>query len=162
MLTPYGTGYVDLQSPAGAGFGVLVYNYDGDVYATDESRMLAEMGDHTFRLGNLHRDTRKSILTGDPFVNLLSASCNQSLPGCSDCAFQVYCGSDPIFNYATQGDVVGQRATSAFCERNMTILRHLFGLVAQENPELMRIFFAWIQNSNLREISSAAPSSCDL
>lgn len=41
ILTPYGTGFVDLQSPAGAGINVLVYNYDGDVYATDESRMLA-------------------------------------------------------------------------------------------------------------------------
>jgi hypothetical protein len=53
ILTPDGTGYVDLQSPSGAGLNVLVYNYDGDVYATDESRMLAEMGDHTFRLGNV-------------------------------------------------------------------------------------------------------------
>ena len=53
ILTPYGTGFVDLQSPAGAGLSVLVYNYDGDVYATDESRMLAEMGDHTFRLGSV-------------------------------------------------------------------------------------------------------------
>ena len=37
LLTPYPTGYVDLQSPAGAGFGVVVYNYDGEVYASDES-----------------------------------------------------------------------------------------------------------------------------
>ena len=39
LLTPHGTGYVDLQSPSGAGLSVLVYNYDGDVYATDEARM---------------------------------------------------------------------------------------------------------------------------
>jgi hypothetical protein len=50
ILTPYPTGYVDLQSPAGAGFGVVVYNYDGEVYASDEARMLAEMGDTGFRL----------------------------------------------------------------------------------------------------------------
>src|SRR5262249_40139490 len=37
ILTPDGTGYVDLQSPAGAGLSVLVYNYNGDVYATDEA-----------------------------------------------------------------------------------------------------------------------------
>ena len=65
ILTPYGTGYVDLQSPAGAGINVLVYNYDGDVYATDESRMLAEMGDHTFRLGNVRQHSRKQIFSGD-------------------------------------------------------------------------------------------------
>ncbi len=56
VLTPYPLGYVDLQSPAGAGFGAVVYNYDGEVYASDEARMLAEMGDTSFRLGNLLQD----------------------------------------------------------------------------------------------------------
>jgi hypothetical protein len=41
ILTPYGTGFVDLQSHAGEGISVLVYNYDGDVYATDRTRIEA-------------------------------------------------------------------------------------------------------------------------
>lgn len=45
ILTPWSTGFVDLQSPAGIVNSVLVYNYDGGVYASDESRMLAEQGD---------------------------------------------------------------------------------------------------------------------
>jgi radical SAM protein with 4Fe4S-binding SPASM domain len=158
MLTPYSTGFVDLQSPAGAGINVLVYNYDGDVYATDESRMLAEMGDHTFRLGNVWTDTHRDIFTGDPFLNLVSASCNQSLAGCSDCALQPYCGADPIFNHTTQGDIFGHRPTSNFCRRNMTIIKHLFDLISKQDSELMRIFFAWIQNSSLSEVSKAGPS----
>jgi hypothetical protein len=43
-------GYVDLRRPAGIGLGALVYNYDGKVFASDEGRMLAEMGDRTFEL----------------------------------------------------------------------------------------------------------------
>jgi hypothetical protein len=31
ILTPFVSNYVDLRSPAGAGFAVLVYNYDGQV-----------------------------------------------------------------------------------------------------------------------------------
>lgn len=158
ILTPYGTGFVDLQSPAGAGINVLVYNYDGDVYATDESRMLAEMGDFTFRLGNVRTHSHKDIFTGDAFLNLVAASCNQTLPGCSDCAFQPYCGSDPIFNHATQGDPFGHRPTSDFCRRNMTIIKDLFTSILKNDPEIMRIFLAWIQNSSLREISEMAPS----
>jgi hypothetical protein len=42
ILTPFGSGYVDLRSPAGAGLSVLVYNYDGYVYPSDEARMVAE------------------------------------------------------------------------------------------------------------------------
>ena len=34
ILTPLSTSFVDLQSPAGAGISVAVYNYDGDVYAS--------------------------------------------------------------------------------------------------------------------------------
>ena len=49
MLTPYSTGFVGLQSPAGIVNSVLIYNYDGYVYASDESRMLAV----TFRLGKI-------------------------------------------------------------------------------------------------------------
>jgi len=158
ILTPYGTGYVDLQSPAGAGINVLVYNYDGDIYATDESRMLAEMGDYTFRLGNVRQHTRKQIFTGDAFVNLAAATCNQSLTGCSDCAFQPYCGSDPIHNHATQGDIFGHRPTSDFCHRNMEVIKHLFKLIAQQDKQIMRIFFAWIQNSGLGDVNRVAPS----
>lgn len=101
---------------------VLVYNYNGNVYATDESRMLAEMHDETFLLGNVHRDTYESIYRSEAFQNLIAAGCNESLPGCSECAFQSYCGADPIFHYATQGDLFGHRPSSGFCYKNMEIL----------------------------------------
>ena len=158
ILTPYGTGYVDLQSPAGAGMNVLVYNYDGDVYATDESRMLAEMGDHTFRLGNVQKHTHKQIFLGDAFLNLAAASCNQSLTGCSDCAFQPYCGSDPIHNHATQGDIFGHRPTSDFCRRNMEVIKHIFRLISENDRQTMRIFLAWINGSRLEDVNRMAPS----
>jgi len=148
----------DSQSPAGAGISVLVYNYDGDVYATDESRMLAEMGDQTFRLGNVRQHSHKDIFTGDAFLNLVAASCNQSLTGCSDCAFQPYCGSDPIYNHATQGDIFGHRPTSDFCKRNMEIIKYLLRLVAEQDKQTMRIVWAWIQNSRLQDINGVAPS----
>lgn len=158
ILTPYGTGHVNLQSPDGAGMSVLVYNYDGNVYVTDESRMLAEMGDHAFCLGNVRTHTRKEMFTGDTFVNLSSVSCNQSLAGCSDCAFQTYCGSDSVFNHTTQGDMYGHRPTSEFCRRNMEIIKHLFELISMQDREIMRIFWAWIQNTSLSEMSERAPS----
>jgi His-Xaa-Ser system radical SAM maturase HxsB len=144
ILTPYGTGYVDLQSPAGEAWNVLVYNYDGDVYASDEARMLAEMQDWTFRLGNVHKDNRRSLFTSDAALNMFEASCNQSLAGCSDCAFQSYCGADPIYHHATQGDMYGHRPTSGFCTRNMGVIKHLFSFIKEDDPETMGIFWSWL------------------
>ena len=40
MLTNDDPGYVDVTSPSGIGIGALVYNYDGDVYASDEGLMV--------------------------------------------------------------------------------------------------------------------------
>ncbi|HEY1759353.1 MAG TPA: His-Xaa-Ser system radical SAM maturase HxsB [Bryobacteraceae bacterium] len=147
ILTPHSTYYVDMQSPAGGAWNVLVYNYDGDVYASDESRMLAEMKDWTFRLGNVHRDSRASVFTGEPALKMFEASCNQALAGCSDCAFQSYCGADPVYHYATQGDMYGHRPTSGFCTRNMSVLKHLFSRIEENDRDVMRIFWSWITGS---------------
>jgi His-Xaa-Ser system radical SAM maturase HxsB len=149
ILTPYGTGYVDLQSPAGEAWNVLVYNYNGDVFASDESRMLAEMQDWTFRLGNVHKDTRHTLLTSDAALKMFEASCNQALAGCSDCAFQSYCGADPIFHHATQGDMYGHRPTSDFCMRNMEVIKQLFSFIAQNDCETMSVFWSWINGRPL-------------
>jgi uncharacterized protein len=157
ILTPEGTGYVDLQSPCGAGLNVLVYNYDGDVYATDEARMLAEMRDHTFRLGSVLKHSRAQIFTSPAFVNILEAGCNQSLPGCSDCAFQPYCGSDPIYHHATQGDILGHRATSGFCRRNMKVIEHLFSLLQHGDSDIQDILWGWVTERNSKEIRASLP-----
>jgi His-Xaa-Ser system radical SAM maturase HxsB len=142
MLTPFPTGYVDLQSPAGAGLGAVAYNYDGDVYASDEARMLAEMGDESFRLGTVH-DTYEELFGGEALRALASGSVLETLPGCADCAFLPYCGADPVFNYRTQGDIVGHRPTSAFCHKNMEIIRHLFGLLRGEDTFVHDLLTSW-------------------
>jgi radical SAM protein with 4Fe4S-binding SPASM domain len=125
ILTNDDPGYVDLTSPAGAGRSVLVYNYDGDVYASDEGRMLAEMGDTQFRLGNVHRDAYEEIVLSDALLESLDASFTWSVPMCNECAFEPYCGADPTFHYATQGDVAGRKPQSAFHKRNSAIFRML-------------------------------------
>lgn len=151
ILTPFPIGFVDLQSPSGAGMGVIVYNYDGDVYASDESRMLAEMGDTTFRLGNVHEDSYEEIFLGEAMQLIAAASCNESLAGCSDCVYQTYCGADPVNNYATQRDLFGNRAASQFCIKNMAIFDHLFSLLRKADSKTMDILWAWVNQSDVNE-----------
>ena len=142
MLTNADPGYVDLTSPSGIGIGAIVYNYDGDVYASDESRMLAEMGDTTFRLGNLHSDSYEDIMLSDALLQPLEQSFALSAPMCNDCAFEPYCGADPVYHYATSGDFVGRKPVSDFCRRNMAIFKLL--LERYETDEHARsVFLAW-------------------
>ena len=98
LLRADNPGYVDLQSPAGMGISVIVFNYDGDVYASDEARMLKEMGDEKFRLGNLFTDSYEEILGSDVLLDTLEQSLVESVPMCSSCGYQTLCGSDPTYH----------------------------------------------------------------
>jgi radical SAM protein with 4Fe4S-binding SPASM domain len=120
-----------------------VYNYDGDVYASDEGRMLAEMGDKTFRLGNLRTDGYEDMLLSDNLLDPLEATVAESSPQCSECAFVPYCGSDPVYHHATQGDMVGNKALSGFCKRHMAVFRHIIEQM-EDDPKARDVMLNWI------------------
>lgn len=143
ILTPFSVGYVDLQSPAGLINSVVVFNYDGAVYASDEARMLAEMGDVTFKLGHLDTHAYEALFYGPKAHEIADAWANEALAGCSECAFQPYCGADPVLHHATQGDMYGHRPTSVFCQKNMEIIRYLFELM-DADPRIEAIFRSWV------------------
>lgn len=143
ILTPFPIGFVDLQSPAGIINSVVVYNYDGFAYASDEARMLAEHGDFTFRLGNVN-DSYNNIFYGKTALEIAKTWSNETLAGCSDCAYQVFCGADPVRNYTTQNDMEGYRPNSLFCKKNKEIIKHVFSLLINRNEEVMPIFIKWI------------------
>jgi len=142
MLTPQEAGYVDLQSPAGIAISAIVFNYDGAVYASDESRMLAEMGVSKFRLGNVHTDSYETMLSNDDLMDAIESSITISAPLCTDCAFLPYCGSDPVYHFATQRDVIGNKAMSGFCRKNMGVFRHLISLM-EDDPAARSILRGW-------------------
>ncbi len=143
MLTHFNTGFVDLQSPAGIINSVLVYNYDGYVYASDESRMLAEFNDYTFRLGSVD-DDYQSIVFGKKANKCAKVWADEALAGCSDCAWKVYCGADPVRNYTTQHDLYGHRPTSLFCRKNKAIIEYIVSLMIERRNEVMPIFKRWL------------------
>ena len=143
ILTPYSDGFVDLQSPAGIINSVVVYNYNGKIYASDESRMIAEYGDDKFCLGTVN-DDYNSLFYGKLTQSMAKLWCTEYIAGCSDCAFQSYCGADPVRNYVTQQDPYGFRPTSQLCLVHKSIIEHLFRLLIYRKSEVFPIFQSWI------------------
>jgi len=142
IWTPFHSGYLDLRSPAGAGLGVLVYNYDGLAYPSDEARMAAEVGDRRFALGAI-TDPLDSLLESSAMQWLSNGAVAERLPGCRDCAFVPYCGADPVHHAVAQGDPIGDRASSDFCSRQTALFRLLFAHIDQAEPETLRTFTSW-------------------
>ncbi len=143
MLSPYATGFVDLQSPAGIGIAGMVFNYDGDVYGSDEGRMLAEMGEGRFRMGSVLQDSYEEIMLGERFVETIENTMAECVPGCADCVFRPFCGSDPVRHYRTQGDIVGFKPTSDFCRKNAGVARHVVGLM-EDDPRAAEVLKSWL------------------
>jgi His-Xaa-Ser system radical SAM maturase HxsB len=153
ILTPFSTGFVDLQSPAGAGISGVMYDFDGNVYPTDEARMLARMGDNNFCIGNVIKNSYSEIFYSEKLVNITKSSILQTMPGCHHCVFNMYCGSDPIRNYAEYKDLTGFRPDSGFCKRNMLIFDYLLDIVKKNNVDAMNVFWSWINKKNVKEIA---------
>ncbi len=146
ILTPFPIGFVDLQTPAGIINGVIVYNYDGYVYASDESRMLAENRDYTFRLGRI-TDKYEDLFYGKKAQELSRIWSTECIAGCSECAYQSICGADPVRNYSTQGDAYGYRPGSTICRKNKAIIEYIFQLLDERTEEVLPIFMNWISGT---------------
>jgi uncharacterized protein len=152
ILTPFATSYVDLQSPAGTGISCAVYGYNGDVFVSDEARMLSKMGDNRFLMGNVHKNSYQGIFNGKVIRETIENSCVETMPLCSECAFQMYCGADPVRNYSVQGDLMGHRPTSEFHQINYLIIRYLMGLLKRNDRDIMNVFWSWVTNRPIEEI----------
>lgn len=144
MLTPFSTGFVDMQSPAGVAIGGVIYNYDGNVYISDEARMLAAGGDNTFFMGSVNDKTYLELFNSEFLHSLTSKSCLECLPACSYCAYQSFCGADPVRNYSEQGDIIGNRTTSEVCKKNKEIMEFLLKLIKNGDMKTQQVLWSWI------------------
>ena len=143
--------FLDLRSPCGAGIGQLAYNYNGDVYTCDEGRMLSMLGDESFRLGNVKRDSYAKFIDSEIVKVMCFSSCLDGLPRCSECVYKPYCGVCPIYNYITEGNIFSSLPFNDRCKINMAILDYLF--VKLKNPKIKSIFDDWIKVSKKVHIS---------
>lgn len=143
MLTPYGTGYVNLQSPAGNAISGIIFNYDGGIYGSDEGRMLAEMDDDYMKIGHLDTHNYSEIFTSEKLHKILSESLPESSPMCYNCAYLPFCGSDPDYHYSRQRDLQGHKAFSGFCKKNMSIIKYLLEKLEGDSEDA-QILKGWL------------------
>jgi His-Xaa-Ser repeat-associated upstream radical SAM protein len=153
ILTPFSTGFVDLQSPSGAGISGVIYDYNGEVYPADEARMLARMGDKKFLMGNVHTDSYSDIFDGKVIQDIIYKSCVEVMPECATCCYQLYCGADPIRNYVETGDIVGSRPDSGFCRKHKGIFDIIFEFLDEGDEKIVNLFWSWATRRSMEEIS---------
>ena len=154
ILSPFDGGYVDLQSPTGAGQSVLVYNYDGFVYPSDEARMLAEAGEISLRLGRIGASLR-DLQASSVQQALIAASTVDHVPGCCTCAFQSFCAPNPVDAQGQFGRMDVSVLVTEHCLRHQWLFDFFFEEVRTAKDDLLDLFHAWARPS-MEEAACAA------
>lgn len=144
MLTPRDPNHMDYRSPCGAGIGQIAYNYDGRVYTCDEGRMVAEMGDPVFLVGDINQNSYDELVGSETVRSLTVASTLENIPYCNQCAYKTSCGVCPVYNYVTQGDLFGQMTSNGRCAMSMGVQDYLYARLHDDAQGRVReVFDRW-------------------
>lgn len=141
VLSTFDAGYVDLQSPTGAGSSVIVYNYDGYVYPSDEARMLAESGDCSLRIRPIRSGGGESFL--DVVKSLRRASEPNMIDGCKTCAYHAYCGPNPVDAQAQHGSMIAPVRDTEHCARHLALFDNIFERLANATKDELDVYDSW-------------------
>ena len=143
ILAGYSDNYMELRSPCGAGVGQMAINYDGNIYTCDEGRMLAEMGNQAFLLGNVYNSTYNELVESPVCKTACASSVLESQLKCCDCVYQPYCGVCPVINLANENDIVSKSPKQYRCEIYEGILDLIFNILKSDDLEAIEILKNW-------------------
>lgn len=142
ILSPFDAGYVDLQSPTGAGASVLVYNYDGYVYPSDEARMLAETGDTSLQMGHIGTPI-EALLSSAVRLKLARASAVEEIEPCRDCPYSLYCAPNPVDAQAQFGTAFAPVHETEHCRRHIRLFDAMLMALRTASEEQLDLFHRW-------------------
>jgi His-Xaa-Ser system radical SAM maturase HxsB len=151
--------FLDIRNPSGSAIGALAYNYDGRIFTSDEGRMIHEMGDSTFEIGNVRSSRYREVMRHETVRALVLASMRESQPDCATCAYVPYCGVQPEHSYLSQGTLFGRMRESTLCNVHKGIQDYLFEKLREGDPETVAILERWTtvrERSHFLQASSAS------
>lgn len=137
--------FMDIRSPSGIAVGGVAYNYDGKIYASDESRMLGRMGIDDFLMTEVQdsgEETYRAMMLSDITKIAVQASTLDGLPGYNDHVYKPYLGVDIIHNFKTTGNIYTPLAKDEKMKLQIGILDYIFEKL--QDPKAEKVLMSWI------------------
>lgn len=137
--------FMDIRSPSGIAVGWVAYNYDGKVYASDESRMLGRMWIEDFLMTPMletGKETYEAMMNSDISKIAIQSSTLDGLPGYNDHVYKPYLWVDIIHNFKMTGNVYNPLPKDGKMKLQIAILDYIFDRIRE--PEVEKIFMSWI------------------
>ncbi|OQB13117.1 MAG: Anaerobic sulfatase-maturating enzyme [Firmicutes bacterium ADurb.Bin193] len=144
IITGYAENYMELRSPCGATVGQMAYFYDGNVFTCDEGRMLYEMGNDAFKLGNVFENNIDDLIQSPACKAVCVSSLLEGQLHCCDCVYQPYCGTCPVINLEQEKDLFFKNAKSYRCRVYGGMLDIIFKILQKNDADDMKVFNKWV------------------
>lgn len=126
IFQPHLVRHVDAMSPAGYALSACLINYDGNVFGSDEARMLYESTKNShLPIGKLTKDGFARSSTKF-HLEVISNSFLEVKPHCDVCAYQPFCGLDPVGTIREQDDLRGNVPSLSQCQLTLGICDAIF------------------------------------
>ncbi|MFI5350356.1 MAG: His-Xaa-Ser system radical SAM maturase HxsB [Elusimicrobiota bacterium] len=124
----------------------LAYNHDGAVYTCEDGRLLANEGDAFFKIGEAGVSSHAELLDHPTVRASLFASLSTTQPLCFQCAYNPYCTVLPVYNYQTQGSLMGRMPENGWCGKMMGIFDVIFARL--QDPAARPVLESWLRHKN--------------
>lgn len=131
--------HIDLRSPNWLGYDHQLIDYDGQIYPSDEARMMARTGQADLSIGMV-----QSGLDFQKRDKLQSRAFNALDPWCSQCPYQAACGSDPIDDLARHGRTDVPKPATAFCQKHLHMFDFAMELIFSKDENVQRSLALWL------------------
>lgn len=144
IIDNFPANYMELRSPCGGVLGQIAYYYNGDVYTCDEARMLGEMGDDIFKIGNVENLSYEEIINSQTTNALSVSSCIECLSKCHNCVYSPYCGTCPVVNYAQENNIFSRIPNNYRCNIYKGMIDTIFEYLNKSDEKIMEVFTRWV------------------
>jgi radical SAM protein with 4Fe4S-binding SPASM domain len=131
--------HVDLRNPNWLGKDLLVIDFDGQLYPTDEARMVSRIGKIDLSIGSLEDGIDASKVAA-----LNSNVSNFDDPDCVHCVYKAYCGLDPIDDLSRYGRVDLPRHQTDHCKSHLDLFDYAFSLLYSADPKVQKSLAIWL------------------
>lgn len=137
--------YMDIRSPGWMAIWWVAYNYDGKVYASDESRMLGRMWMEDFLLTDMldtGAETYNAMMNSDVTKVVVQSSTLDGLPWYNDHVYKPYLWVDVLHNFKQTGSLYTPLAKDQKMQIQIGLLDVIFKKLG--DPETNSILMSWL------------------
>lgn len=141
ILSPFNDGFVDMQNPCALGQMCMIVKQNGDIYPSDESRMISEMGNEYWKMGNVNnKECLNSVK--EKRTEILKNGKLENYEDCHACAYSPFCYADPIKKWYIQ-NIAGEEYES-YCGIRKELFQFVFEQIKSADRKKMSLFRRWI------------------